>query len=33
MARDEGHGFRKKNNADLQFLATVMFFREHLLGP
>lgn len=31
MARDEGHGFAKKRNADFQFLATVMFLREHLL--
>ena len=31
MARDEGHGFRKKTNVDYQFYATVMFIREHLL--
>jgi len=31
MARDEGHGFRKKGNADFQFYATVMFMRQHLL--
>jgi dipeptidyl aminopeptidase/acylaminoacyl peptidase len=30
-AKDEGHGFRKKTNADFQFYATVMFMREHLL--
>jgi len=30
-AKDEGHGFRKKANADYQFYATVMFVREHLL--
>ncbi len=30
-AKDEGHGFRKKSNADFQFHATVMFIREHLL--
>ena len=30
-AKDEGHGFRKKNNADFQFFATVMFVRQHLL--
>jgi dipeptidyl aminopeptidase/acylaminoacyl peptidase len=30
MAKDEGHGFRKKPNADFQFLSTVMFFKEHL---
>jgi dipeptidyl aminopeptidase/acylaminoacyl peptidase len=32
MARDEGHGFRKKPNVDYQFYATVMFIRQHLLG-
>ena len=32
MARDEGHGFRKKNNADYQFYATVLFVRRFLLG-
>ena len=32
MAKDEGHGFRKKNNADFQFYATVLFVRENLLG-
>lgn len=32
MARDEGHGFRKKNNADFQFYATVMFVKKHLIG-
>jgi dipeptidyl aminopeptidase/acylaminoacyl peptidase len=31
MAKDEGHGFAKKKNADFQFLATILFFREHLL--
>ena len=31
MARDEGHGFRKKTNVDYQFYATVLFIREHLL--
>jgi dipeptidyl aminopeptidase/acylaminoacyl peptidase len=30
-AKDEGHGFRKKANADFQFYATVMFIRKHLL--
>ncbi|HOY60189.1 MAG TPA: S9 family peptidase, partial [Verrucomicrobiota bacterium] len=30
-AEDEGHGFRKKKNADYQFLATVLFLEEHLL--
>lgn len=32
MARDEGHGFRKKNNADFQFYATIMFVKQHLVG-
>jgi dipeptidyl aminopeptidase/acylaminoacyl peptidase len=31
MAKDEGHGFAKKKNADFQFLATILFFKEHLL--
>lgn len=31
MAKDEGHGFAKKKNADFQWLATVLFFREHLV--
>ncbi|MGH9370801.1 MAG: alpha/beta hydrolase family protein, partial [Vicinamibacterales bacterium] len=31
MARDEGHGFAKKQNADFQFYATVMFVRRYLL--
>jgi dipeptidyl aminopeptidase/acylaminoacyl peptidase len=31
MAQDEGHGFKKKKNADFQFLSTIQFFREHLL--
>lgn len=30
-AKDEGHGFRKKSNADFQFYSTVMFVREFLL--
>ncbi len=32
IAKDEGHGFRKKSNADFQFYATVLFVRQHLLG-
>ena len=32
MARDEGHGFAKKKNADFQFYATVAFVRQYLLG-
>ncbi len=31
MARDEGHGFAKKPNADFLFYATVQFARETLL--
>ena len=31
MAKDEGHGFAKKRNADFQFYATVLFMREYLL--
>lgn len=30
-ASDEGHGFRKKNNADFQRLATILFVRQFLL--
>jgi dipeptidyl aminopeptidase/acylaminoacyl peptidase len=33
LADDEGHGFKKKANADFAFLATVEFVRRHLLGP
>jgi|GEM_PF-30569 len=33
MATDEGHGFAKKKNADFQFLAQILFLREHLLAP
>jgi dipeptidyl aminopeptidase/acylaminoacyl peptidase len=31
MAKDEGHGFAKKKNADFQFYVTTMFAREFLL--
>ena len=31
MAKDEGHGFQKKSNADFQFLAMILFFRENLV--
>ncbi|MCI0744908.1 MAG: S9 family peptidase [Verrucomicrobia subdivision 3 bacterium] len=31
MAKDEGHGFAKKRNNDFQFLATILFFKEHLV--
>jgi protease II len=30
-AKDEGHGFKKKKNADFQFYATVAFVKEYLL--
>ncbi len=33
LAKDEGHGFRKKKNQDYQFYATVMFVKEYLTGP
>ncbi|MCU0784973.1 MAG: S9 family peptidase [Verrucomicrobia bacterium] len=32
MAKDEGHGFRKKRNVDFMFYSTVQFLREHLLN-
>ena len=32
MAKDEGHGFRKKKNVDFQFYATVFFARQYLLA-
>lgn len=32
MAKDEGHGFRKKNNSDFQFYATIAFMRQYLLN-
>lgn len=31
LAKDEGHGFQKKRNADLFFLSTVQFLQEFLL--
>ena len=31
LAKDEGHGFRKKKNVDYQFYATVEFVQEYLL--
>ncbi len=31
-AMNEGHGYRRKENRDIYQQATVMFFREHLLG-
>jgi dipeptidyl aminopeptidase/acylaminoacyl peptidase len=32
LAKDEGHGFAKKKNADFQFYATVQFIRQYLLN-
>jgi dipeptidyl aminopeptidase/acylaminoacyl peptidase len=32
MAKDEGHGFAKKKNADFELYATVAFVQEFLLG-
>ena len=32
MAKDEGHGFRKKNNQDFQFYATIEFIKTFLLN-
>ncbi len=31
-AKDEGHGFAKKKNADFQFYTTVLFTQKYLLG-
>ncbi len=30
LAKDEGHGYRKKKNQDYQFYATVMFVKQYL---
>jgi dipeptidyl aminopeptidase/acylaminoacyl peptidase len=32
LAEDEGHGFAKKSNQDIQFAATVLFVKQYLLG-
>jgi dipeptidyl aminopeptidase/acylaminoacyl peptidase len=32
MAKDEGHGFRKKGNVDFQFYSTILFMQRYLLG-
>jgi dipeptidyl aminopeptidase/acylaminoacyl peptidase len=32
LARNEGHGFRRKENADYLFWATLAFWQQHLLG-
>ena len=31
LAKDEGHGFAKKKNADFQFYSMIRFIQEHLL--
>ena len=31
LGKDEGHGFRKRRNADYQFYLTVLFLRQYLL--
>jgi dipeptidyl aminopeptidase/acylaminoacyl peptidase len=31
MAKDEGHGFRKKQNQDFQFYTMIEFLQEYLL--
>ena len=32
VAKDEGHGFRKKSNTDYQRIVMVRFMEEFLLG-
>jgi dipeptidyl aminopeptidase/acylaminoacyl peptidase len=32
MAKDEGHGFQKKNNSDYAFYATIEFLKQYLLN-
>ncbi|VAV89099.1 FIG00684568: hypothetical protein [hydrothermal vent metagenome] len=32
LAKNEGHGFRKKANADYQFWASLLFWQKYLLG-
>ncbi|MGB3779472.1 MAG: S9 family peptidase, partial [Tunicatimonas sp.] len=32
LAKDEGHGFRKKGNRDYQYNAVALFFQQYLLG-
>ncbi len=32
LAKDEGHGFQKKANADFQFFATILFMQRYLLN-
>lgn len=32
MAKDEGHGFKKKNNVDFHFYATIEFIKQYLIN-
>src|SRR4029079_1802328 len=32
VAKDEGHGYRKKANADFQFYTTIAFLEKYLLS-
>jgi hypothetical protein len=32
VAKDEGHGFAKKKNADFQFYSTILFLQRYMLG-
>jgi dipeptidyl aminopeptidase/acylaminoacyl peptidase len=32
MAKDEGHGFKKKSNIDYQFYSTILFIKTYLLN-
>ena len=32
LARNEGHGFARKENVDYQFWTNLMFWQQHLLG-
>lgn len=32
MAKDEGHGFRKKNNVDYQFYSTIEYIKRYLIN-
>ena len=31
LAKDEGHGFRKKKNRDYLYYSAILFLEEHLL--
>ena len=32
VGKNEGHGFSKKQNADFQFYATILFMQQYLLS-